>query len=79
MPFSPIRYLALSELKQPFFSSLPGLHKSRPAKSTFKRGVEGKKVSVFASRTPDRLSRISIWDARLGRGEDTYCSRVGRH
>jgi len=47
------------------------LHKSRPVKSTFKRGVDGKKVGVFASRTPDRLSKIGIQDVRLVRVEGT--------
>lgn len=45
------------------------LHRSRPVRSTFKRGVDGKKVGVFASRTPDRLSRIGIQDVRLVRVE----------
>jgi formylmethanofuran dehydrogenase subunit E len=41
------------------------LHKSRPVRSRFKRGLDGKEVGVFASRTPDRLSRIGIQDVRL--------------
>jgi len=41
------------------------LHKSRPVKTSFKRGIDGKQVGVFASRTPDRLSRIGIQDVRL--------------
>ena len=47
------------------------LHKSRPVKSTFKRGLDGKRVGVFASRTPDRLSKIGIQDVRLVRIEGT--------
>ena len=47
------------------------LHKSRPVRSKFKRGWDGKEVGVFASRTPDRLSRIGIQDVRLVRIEET--------
>ena len=41
------------------------LHKARPVRSRFKRGLDGKEVGVFASRTPDRLSPIGIQDVRL--------------
>ncbi|MBC2705096.1 TrmO family methyltransferase [Desulfobacula sp.] len=41
------------------------LHKSRSVKTFFKRGIDGKQVGVFASRTPDRLSRIGIQDVSL--------------
>jgi len=41
------------------------LHKSRPVRTCFKRGLDGKQVGVFASRTPDRLSRIGIQDVKL--------------
>jgi len=47
------------------------LHQARPVRSTFKRGLDGKEVGVFASRTPDRLSRIGIQDVRLVRVEGT--------
>jgi len=47
------------------------LHRARPVRSRFKRGVDGKEVGVFASRTPDRLSRIGIQNVRLIRVEDT--------
>lgn len=47
------------------------LHKARPVKSTFSRGLDGKRVGVFASRTPDRLSRIGIQDVRLVRVDGT--------
>ncbi len=47
------------------------LHKSRSVKTTFKRGLDGKKVGVFASRTPDRLSRIGIQDVILLKIEGT--------
>jgi hypothetical protein len=34
-------------------------------------GLDGKEVGVFASRTPDRLSRIGIQDVRLVKVEGT--------
>jgi tRNA (Thr-GGU) A37 N-methylase len=40
-------------------------------KSTFKRGLDGKEVGVFASRTPYRLSRIGIQDVKLVKVEGT--------
>ena len=36
-----------------------------------KRGLDGKQVGVFASRTPDRLSRIGIQDVSLLDIKDT--------
>ena len=47
------------------------LHKTRRIKSVFNRGFDGKKVGVFASRTPDRLSKIAIQDVRLIKIEGT--------
>ena len=47
------------------------LHKARPVRSRFKRGLDGKTVGVFASRTPDRLSPIGIQDVRLLKVEGT--------
>ncbi|HPQ54567.1 MAG TPA: TrmO family methyltransferase [Spirochaetota bacterium] len=47
------------------------LHESKPVKSVFRRGLDGKKVGVFASRTPDRLSGLAIQDVRLDRIEGT--------
>ena len=47
------------------------LHKAHPVRSRFNRGLDGKEVGVFASRTPDRLSRIGIQDVRLIRVEGT--------
>ena len=41
------------------------LHKPRPIRSRFRRGLDGKEVGVFASRTPDRLSPIAIQDVQL--------------
>jgi tRNA (Thr-GGU) A37 N-methylase len=53
------------------------LHKSRPVRSTFERGFDGKKVGVFASRTPDRLSKIGIQDVRLVKVEGTTLTVEG--
>ena len=47
------------------------LHKARPIRSRFKRGLDGKEVGVFASRTPDRLSPIGIQDVRLLKIQET--------
>jgi tRNA (Thr-GGU) A37 N-methylase len=45
------------------------LHESDHVKSVFCRGLDGKKVGVFASRTPYRLNRIAVQDVRLVRVE----------
>ena len=41
------------------------LHETESIKSVFKRGLDGKEVGVFASRTPYRLSRIAMQDVKL--------------
>ena len=46
-------------------------HKPRKIRSIFSRGIDGKKVGVFASRTPDRLSRIGISNVQLIKIEDS--------
>jgi len=46
-------------------------HKHRSIQSTFSRGIDGKKVGIFASRTPNRLSRIGITNVKLIKIEDT--------
>ena len=50
------------------------LHQAKQIKSVFKRGLDGKEVGVFSSRTPDRLSRIAISDVTLVKkdGTDLY-------
>ncbi len=48
------------------------LHQQHPSiKSTFRRGIDGKKVGVFASRTPDRLTPIAITGVELVKIEGT--------
>lgn len=47
------------------------LHKTESVKSVFNRGFDGKKVGVFASRTPKRLSKIAIQDVKLIKIENT--------
>jgi len=47
------------------------LHRTRPVRSVFPRGWDGKEVGVFASRTPDRLSCIAVQDVRLLKIEGT--------
>jgi len=46
-------------------------HHKRKIRSTFSRGIDGKKVGIFASRTPNRLSRIGISNVKLVKIEDT--------
>jgi len=46
------------------------LHNVKSVKSVFKRGLDGKEVGVFASRTANRLSRIGIQDVTLVSIED---------
>ena len=40
-------------------------NKQGKIRSTFPRGIDGKKVGLFASRTPNRLSRIGITNVKL--------------
>jgi tRNA (Thr-GGU) A37 N-methylase len=47
------------------------LHKVASIQTVFKRRIDGKKVGVFASRTPYRLSKIAIQDVRLIKIEGT--------
>ncbi len=47
------------------------LHKTLPPKYIFKRKNDLKEVGTFASRSPNRLSKIAITDVRLIRIEET--------
>jgi len=47
------------------------LHKTRDVKSVFNRGLDGKQVGVFASRTPRRPTPIAITEVELERIEGT--------
>jgi len=47
------------------------LHQAKQIKSVFRRGLDGKEVGIFSSRTPDRLSRIAIQDVALVKVEGT--------
>ena len=47
------------------------LHKTLPPKYIFKRKNDLKEVGTFASRSPNRLSKIAVTDVRLIRIEDT--------
>ena len=47
------------------------LHETTSVKSVFKRGLDGKEVGVFASRSPYRLSKIGIQDVTLIKIEGT--------
>ena len=45
-------------------------HEQRDIRSIFPRGIDGKEVGIFASRTPDRLSRIGVSNVNLVKIED---------
>jgi tRNA (Thr-GGU) A37 N-methylase len=47
------------------------LHDTGPVRSVFERGLDGKRVGVFASRTPHRLSRIGVQECTLLKIEET--------
>lgn len=47
------------------------LHKTLPPRFIFKRRNDLKEVGTFASRSPNRLSKIAITDVKLIRIEDT--------
>ena len=46
-------------------------HESRPIRSVFPRGYDGKHVGPFASRTPDRLTPIGVTEVELIKVEGT--------
>ncbi|MGV9171300.1 MAG: TrmO family methyltransferase domain-containing protein [Promethearchaeia archaeon] len=46
-------------------------HQQRNIKSTFKRGMDGKRVGIFGSRTPERPSRIGVSNVKLVKIEKT--------
>ncbi len=46
-------------------------HKQRQIRSVFPRGLDGKNVGIFASRTPERLSRIGITNVKLIKIDNT--------
>jgi tRNA (Thr-GGU) A37 N-methylase len=46
-------------------------HIQHKIRSIFSRGIDGKEVGIFASRTPDRLSRIGISNVELIKIENT--------
>jgi tRNA (Thr-GGU) A37 N-methylase len=47
------------------------LHKVKSVSTTFHRRLDGKKVGVFAARTPYRLSKIAVQEVRLIRIDGT--------
>ena len=47
------------------------LHKVKSVSTTFHRRLDGKKVGVFAARTPYRLSKIAVQEVRLLRIDGT--------
>jgi tRNA (Thr-GGU) A37 N-methylase len=57
--------------EEKFLTIVYYFHKTKSVKSIFNRGIDGKEVGVFASRTPFRLSRIGIQDVKLVTVEGT--------
>ena len=57
--------------EEKFLTIVYYLHKAKSVKSVFKRHLDGKEVGVFASRTPNRLSKIGIQDVELVKVEGT--------
>ena len=57
--------------EEKFLTIVYFLHEMKSVKSIFKRGLDGKEVGVFASRTPYRLSKIGIQDVTLLKIEGT--------
>ena len=51
--------------EEAFLTVVYYLHNVKSVKTVFKRGLDGKRVGVFASRTPNRPSKIGIQDVRL--------------
>ena len=47
------------------------LHKVKSVVTVFHRHLDGKEVGVFASRTPNRLSKIAVQDVKLLKIEGT--------
>jgi tRNA (Thr-GGU) A37 N-methylase len=62
--------------EEQFLTIVYYLHMSKSVKSVFHRRSNGKKVGVFASRTPHRLSKIAVQDVELLgiRGTTLYVS-----
>jgi tRNA (Thr-GGU) A37 N-methylase len=62
--------------EEEFLTIVYYLHKTRFVKSVFHRHFDGKKVGLFASRTPHRPSKIAVQDVRLLdiRGTTLYVS-----
>lgn len=57
--------------EEKFLTVVYYLHETESVKSVFRRGLDGKEVGVFASRTPYRLSRLAIQDVKLVKVEGT--------
>jgi len=51
--------------EEPFLLIVYYLHKVNSVRSVFNRRLDGKRVGVFAARTPYRLSKIAVSDVKL--------------
>ena len=57
--------------EEPYLTIVYYLHKVTSIQTVFNRRIDGKRVGVFASRTPHRLSKIAIQDVKLIKIEGT--------
>jgi len=55
--------------EEEFLTIIFYLHRHGPPRTKFKRGMDGKEVGTFASRSPDRLSGLAVTDVKLNRIE----------
>jgi tRNA (Thr-GGU) A37 N-methylase len=51
--------------EEEFLTIVYYFHKHKPPRSKFRRKYDLKEVGIFASRSPDRLSRIAVTDVKL--------------
>ena len=51
--------------EEAFLTVVYYLHNVKSVKTVFNRGLDKKRVGIFASRTPNRLSKIGIQDVKL--------------
>ena len=51
--------------EEPFLLIVYYLHKVNSVRSVFNRRLDGKRVGVFAARTPYRLSKIAVSEVKL--------------
>ncbi len=75
-----ISRLELFDTMRPFMGGLQDeqhltvvyvLHEARGVRTTFNRGLDGKQVGIFASRSPGRVNPIAVTEVELVKVEGT--------